>query len=253
MGTLNPFEQFKQDIIDRVGSYGTNEKLQTALKNFRQAQVDAKYGYNFYWLGVPVIQDPQDLQAWQELIWEVKPNVIIETGVAWGGSVIFNASMLTLLESTGQINDGRVIGIDIEIRPHNKQALAKHPLAKKITLIEGSSVDENIFNQAKSFIKEGDKVMVFLDSNHTHNHVLRELEYYSRLVSLGSYIIVADTGIDDISLEMSYENRDFGKGNNPKTAVKKFMENNENFQIDKLIESKILLTCSPDGFLKRIK
>lgn len=250
---LNPFEQFEQDIKERVSGYKSNKRLQTTKQSFHDELFNTKYAYSFYWLGVPIIQEPQDLQAWQELIWETKPNLIIETGVAWGGSVVFSASMLTILETIGQINDGRVVGVDIEIRPHNKQAIAAHPMSNKISLIEGSSIDKDVFNKVKNMVKTTDRVMVILDSNHTHKHVLRELELYSKLVSVGSYLIVADTGLEDLPKGTDYRNRPFGKNNNPKTAVWEFLKRSNEFEINKLIEEKLLLTCSPDGFLKKIK
>jgi cephalosporin hydroxylase len=248
----NPLEQFHREIIERATSYSGNNSLQEARQNFHDELVKAKYAYNFFWLGVPIIQEPQDIQALQEIIWEVKPDLIIETGIAWGGSIIFSASMLTLLEASGEIEKGDVIGIDIDIRSHNKAAILDHPLSKKITMLEGSSTDPEIINKVTELAKNKKKVMVCLDSNHTHDHVLAELKAYSPLISLGSYIIVQDTGVEDLPAGSTSE-RPWGKGNNPKTAVWEFLKENDHFKIDKIIESKLILTGSPDGFLKRIK
>jgi cephalosporin hydroxylase len=214
--------------------------------------VKANYSYNFFWLGVPIIKDPQNIQAMQEIIWEVKPDLIIETGIALGGSIIFSASMLAILEACGEVKKGEVIGIDIDIRSHNKKAILSHPLSKRITMFEGSSTDEDIVKKVANIAKNKKRVLVCLDSNHTHNHVLAELKIYSPMVSIGSYCIVEDTGIEDLPKGI-VSNRPWGKGNNPKTAVWEFLKTNKNFKIDKMIESKIILTGSPDGYLKRIK
>lgn len=261
----SPLEQFKQDMVKRVSSYKDNTSLQKSSKNFfNQIGIGkADYVYNFFWLGVPIIQIPQDLQAMQEIIWEVKPNLIIETGIAWGGSLIYSASMLAILEACGVIDNGHVLGIDIDIRPHNKKALKAHPLSKKLTMLEGSSIDENIMEKVTLFAKNYQKIMVCLDSNHTHDHVLSELELYAPFVSPGSYCLVGDTVIEDAPEEM-VSHRPWGKGNNPKTAVWEYLRRLKeegrkaadgsqlNFEIDTTMEHKIVLTGSPDGFLKRV-
>jgi len=212
----------------------------------------AKYAYNFFWLGVPIIQIPQDLQALQEIIWEVKPDLIIETGIAWGGSLIFSASMLAILEVCGAIENGEVIGIDIDIRSHNKEAILAHPLSKKIAMFEGSSIDKKIIEQVNAFAKKKKRVMVCLDSNHTHDHVLAELRAYAPLVSVGSYCMVGDTGVEDLPAGTTSA-RPWGKGNNPKTAVWEYLKENDDFIIDKTIDSKLIITGSQDGYLKRVR
>lgn len=261
----SPLEQYKQDMVERVGLYKNNIPLQKASKDFfEQIGIGkANYVYNFFWLGVPIIQIPQDLQAIQEIIWEVKPDLIIETGIAWGGSLIFSASMLAILEACGVIESGHVLGIDIDIRPHTKETITAHSLSKKITMFEGSSIDEKIIEKVKIFAKNYKRIMVCLDSNHTHDHVLSELEAYTPCVSVGSYCVVGDTIIEDAPKEM-VSDRPWGKGNNPKTAVWEYMRRLEeegrqasdgsplNFKIDKMIEHKIVITGSPDGFLKRV-
>lgn len=205
-----------------------------------------KYTYNFSWLGCPVIQLPQDLLAMQEIIWNIKPDFIIETGIAHGGSLIFEASLLEL------IGKGKVIGIDIDIRQHDRVEIEKHPLYHRIVMIEGSSVSGNVVNHVKMIIRGAKNVFVSLDSDHTHRHVLEELKLYTPFIPVGGYCVVFDTGIDKLSKNM-IKNRPWGPGNNPKTAVKEFLKNNKNYVIDKEIESKLLITVSPGGYLKRDK
>jgi len=248
----NSLEQYRLDIFRRAVAYRKNNNHQRAWQAFHNELVKANYFYNFFWLGIPIIKEPQDIQVFQEIIWEVKPDLIIETGIAWGGSIIFSASMLTLLEVCGAIRKGEVIGVDIDIRPHNKKAILTHPLSKKITIFEGSSIEEGIVQKIKEIAKNRKRILVYLDSNHTHNHVLSELRAYAPLVSIGSYCIVEDTGIEDLPEEKTLD-RPWRKGNNPKTAVWEFLKENKNFKIDRIIESKIILTGSPDGYLKRIK
>ena len=247
----NPLEQFREEALKRAQSYQKNDELKKNAHDFLHVVNKAQYAYNFFWFGVPVIQIPQDLQALQEIIWETKPGVVIETGVAMGGSLIFSASMLALLEVCGEIKNGQVIGIDIDIRQHNKEAINAHPLNKKITMIEGSSIDKEVISKVKELCINK-RVMVCLDSNHTHEHVLSELRGYTPLVSKGCYCMVGDTGIEDLP-EGFVTDRPWGKGNNPKTAVWEFLKENDTFEIDKIIESKLILTGSPDGYLRRIK
>lgn len=206
-----------------------------------------KYSYNFTWMGRPIIQFPQDIIAMQEIIWNVKPDLIIETGIAHGGSLIFYASILELIGGNGQ-----VIGIDIDIREHNRIEIEKHPMSKRIKMIQGPSIDEELVKQVYEFAKGKKQVLVVLDSNHTHDHVLKELQLYSPLVTNGSYIVVFDTVIEDMP-EDFFPDRPWGKGNNPKTAVWEFLKTNDRFEIDKEIENKLLITVAPDGYLKCIK
>jgi len=180
----NPLKQFEKESIERIKSYQNSKTLQGAEQKFLEELNKAKYAYNFFWLGVPILQIPQDLQALQEIIWEVKPDLIIETGVAWGGSIIFSASMLALLEVCGEIEKGDVIGIDIDIRSHNKKAILAHPLSKKITMFEGSSIDKGIIRKVTELAKSKKRVIVCLDSNQPHKHVLAELRAYAPFVSI---------------------------------------------------------------------
>jgi len=244
---MNPVEQFSQECLERIKKNRKNDKLVSAARDFMRESTLPKYSYNFTWLGRPIIQFPQDIIAMQEIIWQVKPDLIIETGIAHGGSLIFYASMLELLG-----NNGQVLEIDIDIREHNRVEIEKHPMYKRITMIEGSSIDENVVQNVRDFAKDKKKVLVALDSMHTHDHVLKELELYSPLVTKGSYIVVFDTIIEDMPKDF-FPDRPWSKGNNPKTAVWEFMKNNDRFEIDKKIENKLLITVAPDGYLKCTK
>jgi cephalosporin hydroxylase len=189
--------------------------------------------------------------AMQEIIWQVKPDLIIETGIAHGGSLIFSASMLELIASCGGPPEGEVLGIDIDIRAHNRKAIEEHPMFKRISMIEGSSIASEVIEQVRAKVVGKQRVLVCLDSNHTHEHVLEELKLYAPLTSLGSYCVVFDTVVEDLPDEM-FPNRPWGKGNNPKTAVWEYLKSHSEFEIDKEIENKLLMTVAPDGFLKRI-
>ncbi len=208
-----------------------------------------QYSYHFSWMGRPIIQYPQDIVALQEIIWKIQPDLIIETGIARGGSLIFSASMLEL------IGKGKVLGIDVDIRKHNRIEIEKHPMFKRIKMIEGSSIDEKTIKQVYALAKNKKQILVILDSHHSHQHVLKELELYSPLVKKNSYLVVFDTVIEDVSSKSktSHQNRPWGKGNNPKTAVKNFLQNNSRFIIDIEIENKLMITVGPSGYLKCIK
>lgn len=238
---LRKFEQEKQALIGEMScdTVLRQESIAWITKSSRY-----KYSYNFTWLGRPIIQLPQDMLAMQEIIWRVKPDLIIETGIAHGGSLIFHASMLEL---TG--GDGLVLGIDVEIRKHNRIEIEKHPLFKRITMIEGSSIDGKVVNSVHELAKTKERVLVVLDSNHTRSHVLKELELYSLLVKRGSYIVVLDTIIEDMPGDF-FPDRPWGKGNNPKTAVREFLTQNRRFQVDAEMEDKLLITMAPGGYLK---
>lgn len=225
-------------------------KKDTGLKKLSRLWFDRafkhEYSYHFTWLGRPIIQFPQDIVAIQEIIWKIKPDLIIETGIAHGGSIIFSASILEL------IGKGIVLGIDVDIRKHNKIEIEKHPMYKRIVMIKGSSIDDVVEKKVFSYAKGKKRVLVLLDSYHTHKHVFKELEIYSRLVRKGSYIVVFDTVIEDMPVN-SFPNRPWGRGNNPKSAVREFLNKNKRFKIDKEIENKLLITSCPDGYLKCIK
>jgi cephalosporin hydroxylase len=242
-------KKFQQEVSQNIQQQASKMELGF---NFVKDTADTKYTYNFSWMGRPIIQFPQDMIALQEIIWEVKPDMIIETGIAHGGSLIFSASMLTLLEACGEIENGKVLGIDIDIREHNKKAIEAHPMSKKITMFQGSSIDEEMIQKVHEFAKKGKKMLIILDSNHTHEHVLTELKAYANLASIGSYCCVYDTIVEDMP-ENSFPNRPWDKGNNPKTAVWEYLKECDNFVIDKDIENKLLITVAPDGYLKRVK
>jgi len=206
-----------------------------------------RYSYNFTWLGRPIIQYPQDILGMQEIIWQVKPEVIIETGIAHGGSLIFHASLLELIGGTG-----RVLGVDVDIRAHNRAAIEQHPMSKRVTMLEGSSVDKAIVRQVSDFARGRKPVLVALDSNHTHEHVLQELKLYGPLVTKGSYLVVYDTVIEQMPEEF-FLDRPWGQGNNPKTAVHEFLRESDRFEIDYEMQHKLLITVAPDGYLRCVK
>lgn len=255
---------FEKETIDRISKNKNNEKLLNATRTFLSETLLSKYSYNFKSLGRPIIQYPQDIVAMQEIIWTVKPDLIIETGIAHGGSLIMNASMLALLDICEAIELGqgaminlneskrKVIGVDIDIRPDNKKAIETHPLASRIQMIQGSSIDPLIVEQVKKLASNYRRVMVCLDSNHTCDHVLEELNAYAALTSVDSYCVVFDTIIEDMPVN-SFPDRPWNLGNNPKIAVHKYLKNHSEFVIDKQIENKLLITVAPDGYLKRIK
>lgn len=243
----DPVSLFKKECKENAAGMAACAELNSLSNNWIVESARFKYSYNFSWLGQPIIQYPQDMIAMQEIIWNVKPDLIIETGIAHGGSLIFNASILELIGG-----DGRALGIDIDIREHNRAEIEKHPMYKRISMIEGSSVDENVARQVREFAKGKKRILVSLDSNHTHDHVIKELELYSPLVTKGSYCVVFDTIIEDMH-ENDFPDRPWGKGNNPKTAVHEFLEKNDRFEIDRELQNKLLISVAPDGYLKCLK
>jgi cephalosporin hydroxylase len=240
---LQEFYKEKEDNIKKQGS----DELRKKGISFINETLETKYSYNFSWMGRPIIAFPQDMLAMQEIIWDIKPDLIIETGVAHGGSIVYYASMLELVGG-----DGLVLGIDIDIRAHNRELIESHPMMKRIKLIEGSSTEKETFNQVKEISKGKKKILVCLDSNHTHDHVLEELKLYAPLVSTGSYCVVFDTIVEDMPEDYNW-NRPWGKSENPKTAVWEYLKSNNDFEIDESIQNKLLITVAPQGFLKKIK
>ncbi|MDC1004974.1 CmcI family methyltransferase [Opitutales bacterium] len=255
---MSDLKNFDRESIENIERMSRDQTVKKVSRDWIDKTGPYKYVYNWRWLGLPIIQLPADIVAIQEIIWEVKPTVVIETGIARGGSLLLNASQLLMLslceEGKASIKDQhrKCIGIDIDIRKHNKEAIEKHPLSPMITLIEGSSIDDSTFDRVKKTIKPNDRTLVILDSNHTHDHVLSELLFYSPLVSVGSYIIVHDTSIE-FAPDHFFEDRDWGRSNNPLTAVNTFIANNKNFEVDKKINDKLLITSSPHGYLKRVQ
>jgi len=251
---------FLREKAERIANNGQNKSLIEAGKRFMAESLLPQYSYNFEWLGRPIIQYPQDMAAMQQIIWEVKPDLIIETGIAHGGSLIFSASMLALLDLCEAVEEKKaldpsvskrkVLGIDIEIRPHNREAIEAHPLSSRIQMIQGSSITPEIVHQVREIAANHSKILVCLDSNHTHEHVLEELRAYAPLVSKDSYCVVFDTIVEDLPKEM-FPDRPWGPGNNPKTALFEFLKSHQEFEIDKYIDNKLLISVAPDGFLRR--
>ncbi len=242
---LKKFYEEKEALIN---ANSTNEALQNAKHLFNVESNKAKYSYNFSWMGRPIIACPQDMIAMQEIIWEIKPDLIIEAGIAHGGSLVYYASLLELIGE-----DGIVLGLDIDIRKHNRELIEAHPMMKRIKMIEGDSTSMDIANQVYSIAKSKKRIMVCLDSNHTHDHVLKELELYAHLTTVGSYCVVFDTIVEELPENYMPGGRPWNPGNNPKTAVIEFLKKNQNFEIDKSIDNKILISVVPEGYLKRIK
>ena len=236
---------YRKEKQARIEGYASDDEFRALSNAWRTMALERKYMNNFSWLGRPLIQLPQDAMAMQELIWAVKPDLVIETGIAHGGSLILSASMLEL------VGHGDVVGVDIEIRQHNRDAIESHPLAKRISLIEGSSIDAKVIDQVRAHAEGKKKILVCLDSNHTHEHVLAELEAYAPLVSPGSYCVVFDTFVEDMPADYVWQDRGWGKGNNPKTAVWEYLKSHPEFEIDRSVEDRLLVTSAPDGFLRR--
>jgi cephalosporin hydroxylase len=227
-----------------IAAMGADSEMQALSRAWFNKSFEYRYPYNFTWLGRPIIQYPQDIIAIQEIIWNVKPSAIVETGIAHGGSLIHSASILELIGG-----DGLVIGVDIDIRSHNREAIEKHPMYKRIRMIQGSSIDEDIVGQVRSLVGDRSPVVVILDSNHTHDHVLKELEHYSPLVKSGSYLVVLDSCVEFMK-EDAFPDRPWKVGDNPYTAVKDFLKTNSRFQVDREIEDKLLVSAAPSGWLK---
>lgn len=242
-------QEFIQECNDRIASYKGSELARSAA-TFMRESTQPKYSYNFTWMGRPIIQYPQDMIAMQEIIWRVQPDLIIETGIAHGGSLIFNAAMLELNAACGGPQDARVLGIDIDIRAHNRVAIETHPMFKRIDMIQGSSIAPEIISQVKAHASGKQRILISLDSNHTHDHVLAELEAYAPLTSVGSYCVVFDTIIEDLPSDM-YPDRTWGPGNSPKSALRKFLIDNPDFMIDQIINNKLLISVANDGYLIR--
>lgn len=236
-----------QDFGPRGQFTAADQSLAALADDFMVRSCELRYSYNFTWLGRPVIQYPQDLIALQEIIWSERPQLIVETGVAHGGATIFYASMLELLGG-----DGTVMGVDIDIKAHNRAAIESHPMARRIALLEGSSVDELILQQIRARAKSCERVLVVLDSSHTHAHVLRELELYAPLVRRGSHLVVLDTIVERLS-ERALGDREWGPGNSPMTAVREFLKRTDRFVIDEELEKTLLISVAPSGYLRCVR
>lgn len=270
---MNEIEKFRAEVAANIRGLGEDTDVQALSRIWVREITRYKYAYNFAWMGRPLIQFPQDMAAVQEVIWATRPDVIIEAGIAHGGSLIMNASLLAMLDYCDAVEKGqpldvmnprrRVLGLDIDIRAHNRQAIEAHPMAHRIDMIQGSSISPDVITQVKAYVRPDQRVMVILDSNHTHEHVLAELEAYAPLVSAGCYCVVFDTLVEDMPDDLITD-RPWKKGDNPKTAVHAYLRALKEpgrkaadgatlqFEIDKDIEHKLLITVGPDGYLKRV-
>jgi cephalosporin hydroxylase len=258
---LDPIEAFEAEKSAMIATYRHDKEWQEASAKWRDLSFSRRYMYNFTWLGRPIIQLPHDIAAFQEVVWKVKPDLIIETGIAHGGSLILSASLLALIDyceaaEAGEILDPAkpkrtVVGIDIDIRAHNRAALDAHAMRSRIDMIESSSLEAEAVRQVRARAKSKERILVALDSNHTHAHVLEELELYAPLVTPGSYCIVFDSVVEDLP-DGLFPGRPWSKGNNPKTAVWEYLKSHPEFEIDNSIHEKLVITAAPDGFLKRL-
>jgi cephalosporin hydroxylase len=246
---------FQQEVQKNIAGLGADPNLWEQSLNWMTSVGRHKYCYNFQWLGRPIIQYPQDIVAFQEVVNQTKPDLIIETGVAHGGSLVLSASLLALLDimegKDPRDSSRKVIGIDIDIREHNRKALDKHPLRYKIELVEGSSVDPHIVQRVHQLAQAAENVLVSLDSNHTKDHVAKELDAYADLVNVGSYCIVFDTVVEYMPPEFT-QGREWGPGNSPMNAVDDFIKKNSNFVVDQSFDNRLLITVGRGGYLKRM-
>ena len=248
---MNPEKQFADERHERLLAYAQDEPFRDLSRQWLQASMARKYVYNYDWLGRPIIQYPQDIVAMQELIWRVQPDLIIETGIAHGGSLIFSASMLELNAACGGPKDARVLGIDIDIRRHNRGAIEAHPMSRRIEMIEGSSIAPDVVSRVRGAATGCKSVLICLDSNHTHDHVLAELVSYAPLTTVGSYCVVFDTLIEDLP-PGTYADRPWSPGNNPKTAVREYLRTHPEFEVDHAIDGQLLISVAREGYLRRV-
>lgn len=253
-------QQFQQERKDAIDGYARDAAFEKLSQDWLRESMGRRYVYNFDWLGRPIIQYPQDMVAVQELIWATRPDVVVETGIAHGGSLILSASILAMLDYADAVADGtlldpkhprrRVVGIDIDIRAHNRSAIESHPMASRITMIEGSSISQDTVQKVRAAVGDAQRVMVFLDSMHTHDHVLEELRSYGPMVTSGCYLVVFDSLVEDLPAGF-FADRPWDVGNNPKTAVHAWLPDNPAFEIDSAMATKLQVTVAPDGFLRR--
>jgi cephalosporin hydroxylase len=258
---MNSISEFKKQVERNISALGEDQDLKRQACQWMIDGARHNYVYNFSWMGRPIIQFPQDIVAMQELIWSIKPDLIIETGIAHGGSLILSASLLAQLDMCDAIEAGigfkpnesrrKVLGVDIDIRSYNREAIETHPMASRIQMIQCSSISPETVELVKQVASGYERILVCLDSNHTHEHVMAELEAYALLTSVGSYCVVFDTLVEDCPPEM-FADRPWGRGNNPKTAVWSYLKSHPEFVIDKNIHDKLMITVAPDGYLKRI-
>lgn len=244
---MDPVEQFFSEREADIERMIEDEELFSKSLDWMRHADEYKYTYNFTWLGRPIIKYPNDIVVMQEVIWDVQPDLIIETGIAHGGSIVFSASMLEMIGG-----DGQVLGIDVDIRDHNRERIENHPMYDRIEMVEGDSVSDDIVDVAAEYVSESDTVMVFLDSNHTHDHVLAELERYSEFVTEGSYLVLPDTFIEHFP-EGYYDDRPWDVGNNPMTALREFLDGTDEFEVDEKKSFKAMISEAPNGYLKKVR
>lgn len=259
---MSPLTQFEQERKDRLAEFGRDESFKKLALDWVAASMGRKYIYNFEWMGRPIIQYPEDIMSVQELVWQTRPDVIVETGIAHGGSIILSASMLALLDYCDALEAGtmldpakpkrKVVAVDIDIREHNRNLIESHPMANRLTMIQGSSVDPKIVEEVKSHVDDAKSVLVFLDSMHTHDHVLAELEAFAPMVTKGSYCVVFDTIVEDLP-KGYFGDRPWDPGNSPKSALLQYLKSHSEFEIDSDLHSKLMITAVPHGHLKRVR
>lgn len=258
----DPIQQFAQERRQQIAGYPRDAAFTAQSQAWLEASMRRRYVYNYDWLGRPIIQYPQDMVAMQELVWSTRPDLIIETGIAHGGSLVLSASLLAMLDYCDAVEAGtaldpkaskrKVLGLDIDIRSHNREAIESHPLAHKIDMIQGSSISPEVIAKVHAYARGYQRIMVCLDSNHTHEHVLAELHAYAPLTSVGCYCVVFDTFVEDMPSDL-FPDRPWAPGDNPKTAVHSYLKKQSNFEIDAAISQKLQVTVAPDGFLKRTR
>ena len=251
---LRPIEEDRREYLENVQD---SKELHDMATNFHSITAPLKYAYNFDWFGRPIIQLPQDIVMMQDIIWKLKPELIIETGVARGGSLILYSSLLHLIDIANKkmkiesAVESEVWGIDIKVHDENKEAIAAHPFSDKIKIFEKSSTDLDLVDDIKEKSRHFESILVILDSDHTASHVSKELELYAPLVTVGSYCVVFDSTIEDMPADQ-FLDRDWGPGNSPRTAANEFVSKNPNYQVDKDIDKKLLITAAAGGFVKRL-
>lgn len=245
-------ETFDAERRDDIRKLGADADFNRQTLDWLGKAQELKYSYQFDWMGLPIIQYPQDIVAMQELVWTLKPDLIIETGIARGGSAIFYASLLELNAMAGGPSDAEIVAVDIDIRAHNRAAIEAHPFSKRLTMIEGSAIDAGVVDQVRAKASGKSSVLVCLDSNHTHDHVLAELRAYAPLVTPESYIVVFDTLVEELP-EAAIGDRPWGRGDNPMTAVHAYLQESDRFEIDTARHDKLQITVAKNGYLKRVR
>jgi cephalosporin hydroxylase len=245
--SADDFAEFEEDRRRALAAMAANDTMAAHATGFVAEAAANHYPHGFDWLGLPILQLPQDIVAIQDLIWRIKPRAIVETGIARGGSLALSASILELIGG-----DGIVIGVDIDIRAHNRRAIEAHPLAHRIELLEGSAIDDHIVEGVTRLVGDREPVLVLLDSMHSHAHVVAELEAYSPLVAAGSYVVVLDTAIEDLPADQ-FADRPWGPGNSPKSAVHAFLATTDRFEIDTDMDARLQISSAPNGYLRCIR